>query len=210
MATGDILRVDCRFNIGRQPAAFGLHYRIDNSGVVATDNATRALASLIAQSELANIHFDLGSDLTFEGFLTRFVSGADPMPKWWIQALDSNGQRAGTCLPQMKACVITLNQASLPAKNNGRVFVPGIAESDCDGSTITFQNVINSLRDRFNDVRIVSGNFDGVDWAFQHVVLGAGNPGAQTVSPVTSVVVRAQLGSQRRRRTREWGTIPVG
>ena len=207
MAQGDILRAEFCINVARQPAAFTMGYKIANSGVGNTDNSCVALSQLLQNTDIANLHMFLGNDATWEGWRVSFVRGQDPMPPVWRQIVDSTGQRSSHCIPLVSAMVVRLIQFTLPSKNNGRLYIPGIAEGDTTLSRVTAQNVIDGIRDAINDILVVSGNVGGVDWAFDAQILGGSLQTGFTESTVERISVQPQLGSQRRRRTREHGTF---
>lgn len=208
MAQGDLLSVQYQLNVARQPCSFTQHFVVDNSGVGDTDDSCQALGVLLASTEIANLHFHLATNVTYEGWQVRFVRGQDAFGPFRNQALDSTGQRPGPAISQVNSCVVRLLQDSRDSKFNGRVFIPGIAEGDTTESFITAQATLDGIRDDLLDTLLVSGNFGGVAWAFQQVINGGSAATGFTETPVTSVQVNTLLGASRKRLTREYGTIP--
>ena len=208
MALGDVLRCEFQFNVARQPCAFTLHYQVDNSGTTNMDDSCEALGFLMRSTEMADFHFNLAGNVTYEGWEVRFLRGQDAFGPYREQILDSNGSRNGHAIPQISACVVRLQQDTRDSKYNGRIYVPGISEQDTELSNITSQIVLDGIRDDLLDVLVVSGNHSGVDWAFQQIISGGSKQTGYTETPVTTLQVNSLLGSSRRRLTKEFGTIP--
>lgn len=208
MATGDVLRCEFQFNVARQPCAFTLHYQVDNSGTTNMDDSCFALGQLMQSTEMADFHFNLAGNVTYEGWETRFLRGTDAFGPYRTQILNSTGSRSGHAISQVSSCVVRLQQDTRDSKFNGRIYVPGISEQDTTMSSISAQVVLDGIRDDLLDVLVVSGNVGGVDWAFQQIINGGSKQTGFTETPVTTLQVNSLLGSSRRRLTREFGTIP--
>lgn len=208
MAFGDVLQCQFQFNVGRQPAAFTLHYQVDNSGTSNMDDSCEALAILMISTDMADFHFNLASDVTYEGWEVRFVRGTDAFGPFREQALSSTGTRTGKAISQISSGVCRLVQDTRDAKYNGRIFVPGISEADTTMSSISSQPVLDGILEDLLDVVVVSGNYKNVDWAFQQIINGGSKQTGFTETQVTTIQVNPLLGSSRKRLTREFGTIP--
>ncbi len=208
MAQNDILRARFLFNVQAQPAAFDLHYKVENSGVTNEDDSCEALSELLELSQMQTFNSILANDVTFEGWRVNFVQGQDAFGPYVSQLASANGARTGHAIPLVSAAVVRLNQQDRPAKHNGRIYVPGISEGDTDKSLLTSVPVIDGIRDRLNDVILVDGVYQSINWAFQMVVRGGTRQAGFVHTPISSVQVQTQLGSQRRRITKEFGTFP--
>lgn len=151
----------------------------------------------------------IAGDATFEGWRVNFVAGQDAFAPKTSQLLSATGARTGHAIPLVSAAVVRLTQSERPAKHNGRIYIPGISENDTDMSRLTAVPVIDGIRTRLQDVILVDGMYQGIQWAFSMVVRGGDRQSGFVNTPITSLQVQTQIGSQRRRITKEFGTFPM-
>lgn len=207
MAVGDLFSVRFKFNVATHPASFVLHYRMNDSYNDPGLDYCGALDAAL-RTEMESPGFFLASDVTFEGWEIRKITGIPAAPAL-SQLANQVGARPGQALPLTKAVVVGLNQSTGGAKRNGRVYLPGISENDTAGNLMEGTQVMGFINTYFNAGVLVDTNFGGQDWEFSMTVK-EGIPASQGPRdwPVTSCSTRSIIYNQRRRVTNEWGTVP--
>lgn len=128
MAQDDIYLCSFHFENPSGASSFRLFYQEDavRSGV-GTD--TQIVAQSLEDVLALLLRSMIASDFLFTAIIVHKVSG-DKEAKYRVDINTQTGLRAGASLPSNNAILIGLSQGLFGAKHNGRIFVPGPAESD--------------------------------------------------------------------------------
>lgn len=128
MAQDDIYMVSGFYENPSGASSFRLFYQEDalRSGV-GTD--TQVLANTFDDKLTPSIRGVLSDDWLYTSIVCQKISG-DREAKWQTDIVPQVGLRLGPSLPANNAILIGLSQGLFSAKHNGRMFLPGLAESD--------------------------------------------------------------------------------
>lgn len=128
MAADDIYEVKANFENPSGNSSFRIYYQEDipRSGI-GTD--TQLLAQSWDTAISIALRDVLSDDFLFTSIVASKVDGV-PEAKFRVDLATQQGQRSGPALPSNNCLLIGLNQALFGAASNGRIFVPGVAESD--------------------------------------------------------------------------------
>lgn len=202
MANNDLLLCKLNLNINGNTASMNLHYKITLGGNA--EDPCGALAAGFAGA-LDSLLEAMAENVQLASIDTRVVQGENRPPSLGLLAA-FQGEGGLEALPLTKAVVIQLQQDQLPGRFNGRLYVPGVAESDTTGNLLSNAGVTSSLNQWMQDVRLIT--FDsGTDvYEFLQCIKSAGEGGivnprvqTQTISPI--------IYSQRKRRTEARGVF---
>lgn len=218
MAADDIYLAEYHFEGPTSPASIGLHYQED----VAEDSSTsgpRVLAESLEAVHLAPIKNVLSDDWFVASLTVRKISFMDE-PISRIDLPDGVGLRAGPALPANMSWLLKQTQALFGPKHNGRIYVPGLAESDTLIGVLTsafFTGVATTLAAAFQAtiVQISAGTGRWKPGVINRVVLQAPleeEPPEPldwegSFSPLGTVIPWTIISSQRRRASRVIGAI---
>jgi len=203
----DIYLVTMNFACPRSAASIGIYYR----ETVEFDQVTFGTNAITAAVH-ARLSFTLESMMAADYRLASFVGRKvfpNREPRWIVDNLAGVGTRPVPGLPANNACNLGLGQTTFSNRSNGRVFIPGISESD---STIAVLNdafilgVFGNFRDAA--VGVVSELSPGLgEWipgVISRKVLNANKPfkdWAGAFAPITNGCTEAIIATQRRRTT---------
>jgi len=127
MALNDIYRLEAFIENPAGASSFGMYYK----EVTATDTSafgTEKLAKGWSNDMQVTLKAILSDDFTLVSVQARRVLG-DPVPPFQDTSQAGPGVVVGPGLPSQASLNVRLTQATFTAKHNGRIFIPGIAES---------------------------------------------------------------------------------
>lgn len=214
----DIFRAQFNYENPSGRAAWTVYYRMTEL-ISGNGPETRRLAqSIVAQfgSQIIDI---LSDDFWFTSVAVRkvFEVGGvlDQEPPWVENVATQQGTRTGPGLPANNAMIMSLFQGTLPAKNNGRIFLPGIAEGDTDAgllNTAFLTGPVTAFRNTLSQP--IPEDLGGTgEWelgVISQKILNLTPPTkdwANAFLPVTAVALSPIIGTQRRRGTRVVGAV---
>lgn len=204
---GDIFSVTVNIGCPQSAASFICWYRetvTKDSFTFATEGLAEAFEARL-DTPLRNIMAD---DFNVPSFTCRKHFQLQE-PKFRLPNEVQAGQRPGPGLPANNALVVSLAQGTFPAKSNGRIFIPGLAEADTDVGII--DAAMQILVELFTDALLPPLNEpspgNGV-WelgVISQKVLRVPDappdwPGA--FAPVTAISTSPIIQTQRRRQTK--------
>lgn len=211
MAADEIYEVKLHFENPSGSSSCRLFYQetIIRSGI-GTD--TQILAQSWDTALSALLRDVIADDFEFPSITCRKMDG-DLEAKFRLDRAAPAGLRPGPALPSNNALLLGLYQGLFPARSNGRMFIPGIAEGDTliGNLTSAFAStqvtaLINGLVAQLDEESGGTGRWDlGV---ISTKVLDAAPPfkdWAGAFSPVSSVAFNPIVATQRRRQTRVVG-----
>lgn len=211
MAADDIYKIHLNLEGPTMAASTGFYYReaIDRDGVL---NDTRTLVEAW-EGALIDAFLDiLASDWKCTSITCRKMIN-DPVEKARFENAVQVGTVVGPSLPANNALILGLRQGTFPARQDGRVFIPGLAESATATGVITtaYQTGVVAtftgiLVQQLVQLSAGSGRWDlGIISA---KVLNAAPPFKDwdgAFAPVTSITSVPIIGTQRRRQTKVRG-----
>lgn len=131
-----IYSVVVAYNVGGQFAQNVLHYQFDDSGYSSTFAAAEALANAWAAHCLSPLGLMLPVSTAILSVKTRKVTGVGGFEALNLFAAGTHGARTGALEVAAVGPVIITYQA-LNGKKRGRIFLPGITETDADSGVIS-------------------------------------------------------------------------
>lgn len=135
MAADDIYQVSCHFENPSGASSFRVYYQeeVVRSGV-GTD--TQVLTQAFENAFALLVRSMISDDFLFTAIVAHKVSG-DKEAKFRTDIATQVGLRTGPSLPANNCILIGLIQGLFSARHNGRIFIPGPAESDTLVGNIT-------------------------------------------------------------------------
>lgn len=134
----DVFSVTVNVGCPDSHAMFTFWYR-ENLVLTSSPFGTTAIAQAFANRFDGALRAFMSDDFQITSYFAR-KHFRDPEPRWRERNPIQGGLRPGPGLPANKCLVISLNQGTFSAKSNGRVYIPGIPESE------TLVGVINSAQ----------------------------------------------------------------
>lgn len=211
MAIGDIYYVQAHFEAPTSGASFGLYYRetaLFDQGALGTDQIAKSWENAFA----ILLRDVLSDDWNFTA-ITAEKRIVNAEPKRRVDQAVQAGSRSGPALPANNAIHMELLQGTFSARSNGRIFIPGIAESDTDVGVLVTAFVttqLAALRDALTQLLTEESGGSG-RWELGVIstkVLNAAPPAkdwAGAFAPVIGAVGHPIIATQRRRETRAIG-----
>lgn len=128
MAADDIYQVSVHFENPSGASSIRLYYQEDavRSGI-GTD--TQIVAQTFDDKILPDLRAMIADDFLVTAIIAQKVSG-DREAKYRLDVATQAGSRVGPSLPSNNCILIGLQQGLFSARHNGRIFIPGVAESD--------------------------------------------------------------------------------
>jgi len=130
MAQDDIYRVTLNYEGPTMHSSTALYYQEDALSTAVT-GATRSLAFSFIFSKLASFLAVLNIDWHLASIFAARVNGEAIAPTL-LPATPTIGARAGNALPADNCLLMQLLQANHPRTSNGRLYLPGLSETDSD------------------------------------------------------------------------------
>lgn len=128
MAADEIYLAEYHFEGPTSASSFGLHYQ-ETVGEDSGQTGPRTLAVALEAVHVTPIKDVLSNDWSFASITVRKVSAPDEP----IARVDINtgvGLRTGPSLPANMAWLLKQTQTLFTPRHNGRIYIPGLAESD--------------------------------------------------------------------------------
>lgn len=204
---GDIFSVQVNIGCPQSAASFTLWYR-ETATVDQHDFGTEAIAEAWHDETDVSLRAFMADDYNVVSFTARKHFQLQE-PKFRFPNAVQAGSRPGPGLPANNAIVVSLAQGTFPAKSNGRIFLPGLAEADTDvgvidaAMQIAVQTFMDQIATGLDEPSPGTGHWElGV---ISQIVLRVPNappdwPGS--FAPVTALSSSPILQTQRRRTTK--------
>lgn len=203
----DIYVVQANFACPKSAASFRLYFKETvqfDQTVFGTNAVTRAVHARLVFA-LASM---MSPDYRIASFVGRKVfNGREP--KFFVDTIAGIGTRPTPGLPANNAAVLGLGQTTFGNRSNGRIFIPGISESDTTVSVLNdafilgvFGNFRNAVVGTFQELSPGAGEW--VPGIISRVILDANPPFKDWLgafAPIVNGVPQAIIGTQRSRTT---------
>lgn len=205
MAVGDLFRCTYRYNVSQQPVTITLGYEHTGS----TGSVEEELSSILAlgvATEFNALRDLVSQQCTLESALARKLTG-DPGAPGRAHATLNRGQLTGQAIPATKSLMVVHKQTVADVRRNGKSYVTGFQESDIEGNIVSDENVVEGVKDIFDNLLTINQSIPDGSATFRQVVLSTppGQPNQIQGLPVVSNSLRDILFNSARRRTREFG-----
>ena len=193
----------CRTAEGVMQFTFG--YKMD-AGVIGA--GTLRLASLeFALNRLDALMLAISSDVEVDKVAFHSVTNFDDIPGF-VNFNNIEGALGGESVPNSSNAVISLKTNAPNAKHNGRMYIPGVVETDQDEGTLkaAVKTALNVFGTKLELDLVLAGPETA---EFTPVVISRIVDGAPRVPPVgfslVSALVRPNMKQQRKRGGRRFG-----
>jgi len=212
MPLDDIYRADFNFEGPTSVGQFSVHYLEDASSLVDTVSC-RVLAVALQ----AHLNVEI---LAVISARWRFVSVDvnkmfdDPEPRFRADSAASLGTRSVDSLPANNAMLMSLQAAGPSPRSNGRIFIPGIGETDTSVGVLTAAFLTGFADPLAAKLALTvpedsggAGRWDPI--VISRIILDAAPPAknwAGAALSVSSVTAQPIIATQRRRTTAVHGT----
>lgn len=200
MASGDIYSLRYEIGVAGRRTTNTLWYKQISSDP--TDSSPTQLLNSFDFSATAALRAVIADECTLCTYLVTPKSTADPPAQQIFGG--TAGLGGSNVLPSNKAWVLSLLQTTLPARHNGRIYVPGLSQENQDGNVLTpvFRDgAATTFRDAIgptvDDGDPLNGEYELGVYTIHSVPF---NPAEVVTS--TGRVVKPQVFSQRPRQTR--------
>jgi len=128
MAQDDIYRIRVHYQGPTMAASISLYYQEDALSTAGNDPVA-SLAFSFFFSKITSFQNVLNNDWRLTAIRARRLTGERLAPD--LQSLlDITGNRAGNPLPANNCLLMKLSQSNFPRTSNGRLYLPGLSESD--------------------------------------------------------------------------------
>lgn len=147
------------YNIGGQFGQNILHYSFDDAGFTDTQSAALSLVNAFDAANTAHLRAMLCTNVSIKSYKSRALNVAGGFEAIKLLAGPPFGTRAGNLSTSGVSPVIVLFPNG-NAKQRGRVFLPGVSDSDLiDGDfTASYRNVVNINQVMFvNTITLTGG-----------------------------------------------------
>lgn len=211
MAADDIYKIDIFLEAPSGEASFGLYYE-EAVGRDGTSNDTQTIADAWDAAHGSNLLDCLSADWKFASIIARKMV-LNPVELAQIDNAVQPGTIAGVSLPANNAILLGLKQATFTSKSDGRVFIPGVAETVTSAGVLTAAFLTGALK-TFTDALILqlaqlsagTGRWDlGVISAKVRDAAPPAKDWEAAFAPVTSISRNPIVATQRRRQTKVRG-----
>jgi len=184
------------YNVGGQFAQNILHYQFDDASYADTSIAAYNLCNAFDIANTTPLKTMLSAHVTILSYKARALDVLGGFEGILIVAGPPVGLRTGNLSVSACGPVIVLFPTG-NAKQRGRVFLPGISDSDCIDGYIgtTYKGVINTNKHLFTDTLTLSGG--GTPVATPVVYSRLPKPAVSRVVEYSRL--SAMVGTQRRR-----------
>lgn len=203
----DIYLVQANFACPKSSASFRIYYR----ETVQFDQVTFG-TNAVTEAVHARLSFSLESMMSPDYRLASFVGRKvfdGKEPKWQVDNIAGIGTRPTPGLPANNAALLGLGQITFSNRSNGRIFIPGISESDSTVGILNDAFVIGVFGNFRNAVvgvvsEISPGLGEWIPGVISRKILNANPPfldWAGAFAPIVNGVPRSIIATQRRRST---------
>jgi len=134
MAQEDIYRVVVHFEGPTQPSSISLYYE-ENGLSTAPPDPVSSLAFSFFFSVIPSLQNVINDQWQISSVRVRRLTGEKIAPD--LQNLSGiSGGRSGASLPANNCLLMKLSQANFPRTSNGRLYLPGLSETDTETGVI--------------------------------------------------------------------------
>ena len=207
MAQDDIYRINLHYEGPTQPSSISLYYQEDALSTGSPD-AVSSLNFSFFFSVATFFRNVLSDDWWLASSRCRRLTGEKIAPD--LQSFEEfSGTRSGRALPANNCLLMQLLQANFPRTSNGRLYLPGLTESDTDVGVIDsdfLANEVTLLGNRLSEPlaeNAGSGSWSPVVISAKVRDAGPGPPDWESsASPMIAALGNPVIARQTRRTTK--------
>lgn len=205
MAENDIYRADLHVMCNEWPSCFSLHYK--QTSTDPTDDLSQWLVDAL-NDNLVSVLMDILGATAWLDHIRAWKLNAAGLPGQTNYSAEQ-GQELGAACPSNVAAVITLIQAALPAKHNGRIYVSGVPTLQTDGNVFLTAFLNGAIAAFATVIEAVISPTGQPTYTFEpQVYTNHTVPFASSdFKPITGCIARPQLYSQKARTAKFQATI---